>query len=140
LIYYYTAKYDLAIQQYIEALKLLESIKDTKTLPNIYNGLSGMYKEIRNYDEALNYGQKALKLFSQNKDSVGMASALNNVGNVYDYQNKLDEALDILPQINANERAHKNGERVCPAHSTTLELYYQKKTVCCKPWNIITKH
>lgn len=77
---YFTGEYDLAIEQYIKAVKLAEKRKDTATLASLYSNIGAIFSKTSRHKQALSYFQEAYQLDSIRQDTVNMLSTLTNLG------------------------------------------------------------
>ena len=94
-----------SIQNYLKALNILDSIKNTTIRPKTLNNISILYAFLKDYIKAEEYSRECLRICQENNDenmisvvSVGLADALISQG-------KFDEAPKILNT--ANEIATK---------------------------------
>jgi tetratricopeptide (TPR) repeat protein/DNA-binding CsgD family transcriptional regulator len=82
-----------AIQYFLEALKLAESLLANDIIPGIYNNLGILYKNRNEYGEAANAFERALTLYKVNHDFANVAGVYTNLGNIYQHQNDFDKAI-----------------------------------------------
>lgn len=102
----------------IEALALLESLKETKDIANsksfVYNNLGIVFKELEQYKESIKYHLKALKLKESlkgdNKETINISK--NNIGNTYKKAEQFDLALDYYNQILEDKNFIKENRRI----------------------------
>ena len=95
-----------AVDNYDEALKILEKINDLKGLSKLYNNLGLLYTQMGELDKAESYQMLSLKIKRKLDDQRGIASSLVNLGLLYwnkkDYPTAMDyydQALAILSVI-----------------------------------------
>jgi len=99
--YYVKSDFNLAMQQYELALKVLsekvdekDKIQKQKVYAAIFGNIGIVYKEQGNYVKALDYYFKALKIFEEIGDKQRQAANLGNIGLVYCKQGDYAKALD----------------------------------------------
>jgi two-component system, NarL family, sensor kinase len=71
-------KYEQALQQCIQNLKLFESIKDSVNVATTYINMSDVYKQIKMYEESKLYNTKALAIALAVKDTQNIWTAYVN--------------------------------------------------------------
>lgn len=104
--YYYLNNTELAVKNYIEALKYFKQIKDIKNEARVYNNIGNLYKEI-NYEKALFYYNKALYLSKDLRDDELNAGLYFSISNIYTLKkdfNKSLKYLEISNQIFQNRK------------------------------------
>jgi tetratricopeptide (TPR) repeat protein len=84
-----------AIQYFLEALKLAESLLAYDITPSIYNNLGILYRNRYEYTDAAVTFEKALSLYKANHDFANVAGVYTNLGSVYQHQNDLDKAIQF---------------------------------------------
>jgi tetratricopeptide (TPR) repeat protein len=87
-------KYDLAVENYHQALDIFIKMKDNKSESKVYNNLGVVFQEINEKDKALKYHKLALNSKQKSRDTLGIASSYNNLGVIYEENfEKPDSAL-----------------------------------------------
>ncbi len=87
-IYKEEGKYPEALQNYFNALKIVQELKNKSRIA-VYNGSIGLlYWNQGSYDKALDYMGKSLRLNEELGDKRGVALQLGNMANVYSDQAK----------------------------------------------------
>jgi len=119
--YFVKGDYNLAMQQYEFALKVLpENVneKDKIRKQNVYaailGNIGGVYRNQGNYAQALEYYFKALKINEEIGNKQGQAANLGNIGLVYSDQGNYAKALDYYfkaLKIN-DEIGNKQGQAI----------------------------
>ncbi len=92
----YLQKNEEALDFYIKALKIRESINDTTGIAASTNNIGTIYWNLSNYDKALEYYQKSLDAELKSNNEAGIASSFNNIGLIYWKKNEYDKALDFF--------------------------------------------
>ncbi|MHB8259080.1 MAG: tetratricopeptide repeat protein [Bacteroidia bacterium] len=103
--------YPKALDYYLKALKINETLKDKKRIAAILGNIGLVYDNQADYPKALDYYFKALKIAEELKDKNGVARHLGNIGIVYynqvDYPKALDYYFKALKM--KEELGNKNG-------------------------------
>jgi serine phosphatase RsbU (regulator of sigma subunit) len=99
-------KYNEALKNYTEALKIATELDDKKLLATVYGDIGIIYKNEGNNAEALKNQLKALQIREQMADSLHIDIVCGNIGNIYnelgDYTNSLkykQRSLEIAEKI-----------------------------------------
>lgn len=107
--------YPSALNYFLQALKIFESINDKRGMGNCYANLGNIYYEQTVFEKALLYYKKSLKARQDAGDNNRIASSYGDLGNLYsamgDYQSALkyhNIALKIRQQM-----GDKQGEAYC---------------------------
>lgn len=127
-----------ALNNYLKALKIYESLDYKEQKAKLLSNIVGVYRRTKDYNKATQYAFVSLKLFEELNDDTSMAMVYNNIGGIYYDQNSYpktveywDKAIKIFERIK-----NKNGVAVTSNNLgsvyTELEeydkaqLYYQK--------------
>ena len=92
--YYFKDYYNLAIDNYKEALNTDYSSRDESFRVRIYNNLGVFYDNLLQHDEALKYYKLALEIEERRGDPGELSDVFINIGLVYHSIGDVDEALD----------------------------------------------
>lgn len=124
---YVNGKSDIAIKQFIEAIKLFEYLKDINELAHCYSQMGIAYYLQYQYDNALKYYNKSIELYKKTTNKKDLAGVYINQGISYTYVKKMDlaesnynEALKIYQEIN-----YEPG--FAPAYNSLAKIYFAKK-------------
>jgi two-component sensor histidine kinase len=124
---YVNGKSDIAIKQFIEAIKLFEDLKDINELAHCYSQMGIAYYLQYQYDNALKYYDKSIELYKKTSNKKDLAGVYINQGISYTYVKKIDlaeinynEALKIYQEIN-----YEPG--FAPAYNSLAKIYYARK-------------
>ncbi len=124
---YVNGKSDIAIKQFIEAIKLFEELKEVSELAHCYSQMGIAYYLQYQYDNALKYYDKSIELYKKTTNKKDLAGVYINQGVSYTYVKKMDlaeinynEALKIYQEIN-----YEPG--FGPAYNSLAKIYYAKK-------------
>ena len=124
---YVNGKSDIAIKQFIEAIKLFEELKDINELAHCYSQMGIAYYLQYQYNNALKYYDKSIELYKKTTNKKDLAGVYINQGISYTYVKKMDlaesnynEALKIYQEIN-----YEPG--FAPAYNSLAKIYYAKK-------------
>jgi predicted ATPase/DNA-binding SARP family transcriptional activator/uncharacterized protein HemY len=96
-----SANFDLAEQQFLDALRNYQKVNDIYGEANVLSALGGLYNIIGKWDESQACLEKSVSIFTTHKDTHGLCSALTNLGNVYYLRGDLENArryyLEVVP-------------------------------------------
>lgn len=116
-----------AIKQFIEAIKLFETLNDIQKLGSCYSQMGICYFLQYQYDNALACYEKSIALFKHINSEKDIAGVLINQGIVYTYQDKYSEAeknylsaLDIYTKLNLVSG-------FAPVYNSLAKIYYYQK-------------
>ena len=93
-IYNSSGDYSKAVPYYIQALKLLEIVKDSVTIAQAYNSLGTLFESQGDYKQSLNYHFKALAIKLKKSSKMAIAMSYNNIGIVYNGMKEHKKALE----------------------------------------------
>jgi two-component system sensor histidine kinase/response regulator len=93
LIHYDFANYQLAVEYFIEALKVFESLGNKRTIAIVSNNIGTIFKELKDYEQSINYTNQAYALNKEMNSKKGMASNLLNLGVTHDELKHYDTAI-----------------------------------------------
>lgn len=119
IAYYFQGNYPKALQNYTEAVKLLEGTKYKKKCGALYNNISLIYLELLNYKDAEIYIRKSLAIDEELLDYKGLGDSYNNLGLIYKDQDKNDQALDYF-NISLSYRKKANDKVGMPYTLTNM--------------------
>ncbi|MBI3502430.1 MAG: tetratricopeptide repeat protein [Bacteroidetes bacterium] len=89
----YEGAYEKALDNYLQALRLLEKNPKYKDKTGLVLGNIGIvYYNLDNFDKAIEFYNRALEIHTITGDSAGMANTLSNLGNIYKDKNEFDKA------------------------------------------------
>ena len=92
-VYFYKGDYNKALQIFLQALKIRESLHDERTIAVTYSNIGSVYSEQGEYQQAISYILKTKQYDEKIKDSAGLLIDLFNLGSVYDQLKNTDSAL-----------------------------------------------
>ncbi len=107
--------YPKTLENYLQALSIRESLKDTVGAAVCFVNIGNVYVSQSDFQKALDYQLKALHLFEQIKDKKGIGYCYGNIGTAYGHQLKYKQALDCFFKSLAiqKETGDKRGEGIC---------------------------
>ena len=88
--------YPLGLTQLLAAQEICETLSLEAGLPDVYDGIAGIYFQIGNFPEALNYMYKQLEVAQRLGDNRLIANAYNNLANIYFETGDYDRAIKTL--------------------------------------------
>ncbi len=108
-IYYDKDILDIALKNYLKALKLYDENTDESKKYKLENDIAVVFARMNNKDKALYYFKRILRFYETEKDSVSLAQILNNIGNLYLKADKdssetyFNKSLEIINKLNDNK-------------------------------------
>lgn len=97
---------DVAVKDFLQALKVIPKESEHLYLGAIYENLAGCYEEQNLYEDAMRAHHKAHEIYIKQKKDDGLFYAVRGIGYVFMLQHQLDsalvyyqEALDIAENI-----------------------------------------
>jgi two-component sensor histidine kinase len=118
---------DIAIKQFIEAIKLFEELKDDNKTAQCYSQMGICYFLQYQYDNAQLYYSKAIDLYKKTHNDKDLAGVLINQGIVFTYIGKLNDAEKNYLQALEIYKASNNLSGLSPAYNSLAKIYYTKK-------------
>lgn len=91
-------KHQLGLSQLLQALELCEAHALTDLLPDVLDGIAGIYAQIGDYPTALDYIQRQLAAAQQIDDKRLISNALNNLAALYWQTRERKRAAETLQQ------------------------------------------
>ncbi len=88
------AKFEDALQKYIQALSVYESIQDYRGVSNVYNNIGVIYNTMENYDKAMEYFKKSLEIKLELNHEEGIAAAYSNIAIIHSRKKENKKALE----------------------------------------------
>ena len=95
-IYQNQGKVKLALEQFLQSLKIREEIEDKYGIAYALNNIGFIYQEQGQTEEALKSYKRSLKIREEIDDKHGAAYSLNNIGHIYHSQGKPKLALEYF--------------------------------------------
>lgn len=84
---------DLAVKDFLQALKVIPKESEYLYLGAIYENLAGCYEEQNLYEDAMHTHHKAHEVYMKQKKDDGLFYAIRGIGYVFMLQHQLDSAL-----------------------------------------------
>jgi len=105
-IFLYQSNYPVALNNYLESLRIYEGLKREKVTANIYYDIAVLHYYAGNYDKALEYGEISLGIFREPSKGGGIIGnvrdtmkVLSGYGLIYGNRGMADIALDIYLEV-----------------------------------------
>lgn len=93
-VLYEQGAFNLALENYFNALQLYKIQKDLKGQAVTYQHLGLAYQYAKKLPVALDHYKKALDLFGQLDDKAGIAGTLSHIGHLFEKQQYYNQAID----------------------------------------------
>lgn len=104
-VYYYQGEYAVALEKFLESLRLNQRINDKKGMMACLNNLGGIHISLGNYNKASDYFSQSYEIASQEKDTSIIIACLSNIGICERNQghiSKAKEAYFLLMKMTAD--------------------------------------
>lgn len=92
-VYALTGKFDLALHQYQQAIKLFETVGNQQAITTMYNNIGMVYNNTKQYKLAIEYFDKGLALSNASKNERNACLIHINLANLYIQVGQLDNSL-----------------------------------------------
>jgi two-component sensor histidine kinase len=117
----------IAIPNFISAIKLFEELKDDNSIAQCYSQMGICYFLQYQYDNALLYYTKAIEIYSKTNNKKDIAGVLINQGIVYTYIDKLNDAERNYLKALSIYKESNNKAGLSPTYNSLGKIYYDKK-------------
>lgn len=115
-----------AIDTFLKAARLFETLKDSTRAGRSYTGVAGVYNfKLLNYTKAYQYCNKAIELLQN--DSVHLSNAQATLASLHLRTGKFDDALKLYRENYDAHRKHNNLKGMCIALNNIATAYDHKK-------------
>ncbi|MCB9224085.1 MAG: tetratricopeptide repeat protein [Crocinitomicaceae bacterium] len=116
-------RYDVAIEYYMEALKIYEKIDNKSGQASILNNIGILYSDMDEYDKSLEYYQKSAEVKKEIGDTLGLGSTYNNMGVIYRGKEDYHKALELYFQCLDIEMSINNEKEYCSTYNNIAVAY-----------------
>lgn len=124
---YNKGDYGNAIQSYMSALKISDSLLLKNKTARIYNNIGIGYIKLENWTKAEFYMKESLAICEELNLKFGMTFTLGNLGIIYRNQNNLDEALLMYQKSIAISESMNNKRATGRTLISVGKLYEEKQ-------------
>jgi signal transduction histidine kinase len=118
-----TGNYLKAIENYVEASRILDSIGNKNILPKTYNNLSSLYSFLQLFDKAEYYARAGLKQAKLIDDKQVISVTGVTLSDALMQQGKYDEVLSVL-KISDSIAKQRNDRYILTLSSYNYSTYY----------------
>jgi len=123
LIYQGRRLFELAIENYLNALQIFENEQVVTQIPYLLLSLGRALKETQNFNEALGYFHEALPYYLELKDRWGLVDIYQYLGSTFFDMKDLDSALVYFDKSLEISKEINNIRGECIASSKLGEVY-----------------
>lgn len=117
-----------AAEQYFNALKYYEKIKDENAKLNAYALLATVFERQNNFSKAIEYNMKALSIYEQNKNKFRLLSSYDNIGNIYLRQKSYNKAeLFFMKSLQVYREIKNTAGEAATLHNLAKANYEHKQ-------------
>ncbi len=116
----------LALESYMESLKIREESGDKKSIADSYINIANLHTSQSNYNIALEYNQKAFENYNLKNYDEGVARSHTNIGIIYYYKGEFDEALkNYMSALKINEKQN-NKKAAARAYNNIGLIHFEQ--------------
>ncbi len=94
--YYYSDKYEIALQQYTNSLEIAEKLGNKKLISQALSWIGSLYRIQSDHQKAIEYYNKALSYARKINDDTRIVYCLRSIGEDYRVQQEYDRALSYF--------------------------------------------
>jgi tetratricopeptide (TPR) repeat protein len=127
IAYNHQYRYNLAMESYLKAKGIADSIVSPGLSASVYHNMGQLYLDMRNTQLARDYYLRALNVRKTDKNPRYLAETLNGLALVSWLSGKLDTALVYLQQTLKIAETLKNEEGVSKAYNNIGIVYHEMK-------------
>lgn len=106
-------KFPKAIEQHIQALKIMEEIRDYGGVGDSYFLIGDIFKSINGYDKSISYFERSAQNYERIKDTFRLNKALNKIGHV---------TLDSKRNVTSDKEKVRLTRKAIEVYEKTLNL------------------
>lgn len=112
IIYFYYGDYKTSLENFSDAMRILEEVQHPKLKASILNNIGEIYRMANDYEKAIDYYKEAL-VISERFEIVANISIINaNIGEIYYIQTNYDQAESYFNSayehsLNSNDPINK---------------------------------
>lgn len=96
MAYYVNEEYDQAIDYFLDAARILETIETDIKIYQIYSNVASCYNIRNDFDNTETYFQRALDIAQSKTDSVWIANIQNNLAVLYMQNERYDQSNSMI--------------------------------------------
>ena len=122
----FRGNYNLALQEALKAIKLLEVLDKPIRKADALNHLASIEFSLNNFDECISYNKKALEIYEKYNDKMYQAQVLNDLGNTYYYLKNYDDAIEYLDKSMVIGKEINAGDLLGTAINNLAKVYAKK--------------
>ncbi|MDG1476135.1 MAG: tetratricopeptide repeat protein, partial [Vicingaceae bacterium] len=116
-----------ALEYYLNALILFESLKDKMGEAMMLNRIGTIYTSQDNIEKGFEYYQKSLNIYQDLKEEKEISNPLNNLGSYYKDKNDYPTAIDYYQKSLAIDLKNRNKQGAATLYSNIGGLYINQK-------------
>lgn len=108
ILYEQLVIYNIAFENYIQALHFFEKVQDTSKIINALNYIGGIYKIMNDNNNALKYYSKALGYAEKSSDKFHIIMITNNLAIIYSRKRQSEKAMKMYKKALSMNLRNKN--------------------------------
>lgn len=115
---------DKALDYYIHALRIYESLDHHEGISGTRNNIANVYSIKRDYDQSMKYMEESHKAFLEMNDTEKIIGSLNNLGNLHMEMQMNEKALEYYMQ--AYNLSEEKGGKFADPLTNIGNLYFKR--------------
>ncbi|WP_420319204.1 tetratricopeptide repeat protein [Ekhidna sp.] len=123
LSYWYRDLHDMAMENYLEALKRFEALEMKSEAARTRMNIGNTYDELGQTNKAKTFIKQSLKSFEELGDSSRVLSGYLNLGVIFFYESNYDSALENFEIVLAHHVARKDTAKMALLHLNIANVY-----------------
>lgn len=121
--YQYFSAIDIALEYYLDALRIFSNSADRKNHAEVLSHISDVYWSTENLTRSLEYDSEALKIYRSLQDPDGISNVVNSMGLSLTQLKRFSEAMDHFNESVRIEERRNNQQRIARACNNIGILY-----------------
>lgn len=123
--YYVLGNYPVALENFLEALKISENIKDWKNISTALGNIGSIYLDQKDFNKAREYYSQALTIDQKNGNRKWIASDISNLGIIYMTEGDYNKALEFYLKALKINKEIDNKKEISTNLGNIGNVYYK---------------
>lgn len=119
--------YQLAIQNFYDALKLSEKINDRKSKATLINNIAAIYYKNDDLANALTYFIQSYEIEKELNNKLGVSKSLNNIAIIYNEMENFEKSLEYYYEALKIRKQLDDEVGIATIHNNIGLVYVKKK-------------
>lgn len=123
IVYSNLGNFDLAMENYYNALDSYEKMNDAAGMASCYLGIGNLKYFQGEFDKAIEDFEKSVKLYDKAGNKNGLANCYNNMGGIYYVKDSFDIAIDFFTKVLDLNKEVDNPKGISSAYTNLANVY-----------------